>query len=233
MNSIRAVFEDGVAGNPDVYCDAEASESANPLQTVMSVARRSLERIRSQVEGVEPIFTKGRIEIGSLAPSPSVMAGELLKVHPIPVEPGFEGNAGISGGAWPNDDGDQDDALVYLRFSEGTVDLPLHVHEFFDRFIAVADGFGLFHYMPGEETCGELRSLVVQAGDVVVFTRGLMHTFTAPIEGLTLLSYHTPFLAFDDARQFTIPARPVGQEWTWNLPSTIICPCADRRAWRP
>ena len=131
----------------------------------------------------------------------AVLADQLLQANPIRVEPGFEGNAAISGGAW-HDDSDQGDALVYLCFSEGTIDLPLHVHEFSDRFIAVADGFGLFHYMPDGAGCGELRSVVVQAGDVVVLTRGLVHTFTAPVADLVLLSYHAPYFEFEDPRQF-------------------------------
>ncbi len=147
MHAMRAVFEEGVAGNRDVRCDVRASESASPLQAIMSVARQMLGGIRADAAGAAPVFIKGRIVVGSTAPSPAVLADQLLQAHPIRVEPGFEGNAGISGGAW-RDDSDGDNALAYLRFSEGTVDLPLHVHEFSDRFIAVADGFGLFHYMP-------------------------------------------------------------------------------------
>ena len=156
-----------------------------------------------------PVFYKGRIVVGSTAPSPSALADQLLQAHPIRVEPGFEGIAGISGGAWP-DDANDDDALAYLCFSEGTVDLPLHVHEFSDRFIAAADGFGLFHYMHEGASCNELRSLVVQAGDVIVFKRGLVHTFTAPVADFVLLSYHAPFFAFDDARQFRVTRRLLG-----------------------
>lgn len=204
MNTMRAVFEDGVAENRDVQCDAGASESASPLQAIMSVARQSLGRIRSDADRVAPVFAKGRIMMGSAAPSPSALADQLLQAHPIRVEAGFEGNAGISGGAW-RDDASDDNALAYLCFSEGTVNLPLHIHEFSDRFIIVDDGVGLFHYAPSAEQPGELRSVIVQTGDVLAFTSGLLHTFTAPFENLTLLSYHAPFFAFDDTRQFTIP----------------------------
>ena len=132
-------------------------------------------------------------------------APQLIRRYPITIEQGFEGNAGIAGGFWAST-AHKDDALVFLRFASGTVDLPLHVHEFSDRFIMVEAGLGLFHYAPSAERPDELRSLVVQARDVLVFTRGLLHTFTAPLSDLTLLSYHSPFFEFDDTRQFAIPA---------------------------
>jgi mannose-6-phosphate isomerase-like protein (cupin superfamily) len=125
----------------------------------------------------------------------------LLESHPIRVDAGFEGNPGVEGGAWrPSDGGD--DGLVHLRFAAGTEDLPLHVHEFSDRLLVVTSGTGLFHYLPNAAKSRELRSVVVDGGDAVLFTRGVVHTFMAPFEELTLLSYHAPFFEFDDARQF-------------------------------
>lgn len=220
MNAMRAVIEDGVAGNREVQCDGRAGESASPLRAIMSLAREALGRFCSDGNGAAPVFKKGQIVIGPMAPSTTVLADKLLQAHPIPVEPGFEGNAGISGGAW-RDDVDDDDALVYLRFSAGAVDLPLHVHEFSDRFIVVADGLGLFHYMPTGTRCNELRSVVVRAGDVVVFTRGLVHTFTAPVAGLAVLSYHAPFFELNDPRQFAIRQVVPGQEFPWQ-PASLV-----------
>ncbi len=219
MNAVRAVFEDRVAGNRNVQYDVRAGESASPLQAIMSVARQALGRIRADAAGVAPVFVKGRVALGSTTPSPSALADQLLQRHPIRVEPGFEGNAGIAGGVW-RDDADDDNALVYLCFSEGTVDLPLHVHELSDRFIAIAAGFGLFHYMPEGASCNELRSVVVQAGDVVVLTRGLVHTFTAPVADLVLLSYHAPYFEFEDPRQFTITEVSIRNGYGW-IPASI------------
>lgn len=109
----------------------------------------------------------------------------------------------LKSGAWHPSDG-KDDGLVHLRFAAGTEDLPLHVHEFSDRLLVVTSGLGLFHYLDARES-RELRSVAVSAGDAVLFTRGIVHTFTAPLGDLTLLSYHAPFFMFDDTRQFTIP----------------------------
>jgi mannose-6-phosphate isomerase-like protein (cupin superfamily) len=129
----------------------------------------------------------------------------LRETCPIRVEAGFEGNPGVEGGAWrPSDRGD--DGVVHLRFAAGTEDLPLHVHEFSDRLLVVTSGLGLFHYLPDGEKSRELRSVVVGAGDAVLFMRGVVHTFTAPLDDLTLLSYHAPFFEFNDPRQYSLAA---------------------------
>jgi len=104
---------------------------------------------------------------------------------------------------------------VHLRFAAGTEDLPLHVHEFSDRLLVVTSGIGLFHYLPEREKTRELRSVVVETGDAVLFTRGVVHTLTSPIGDLTLLSYHAPFFEFDDTRQFTIPRLSRDSRFAW------------------
>jgi mannose-6-phosphate isomerase-like protein (cupin superfamily) len=103
-------------------------------------------------------------------------------LYPIRVEAGFEGNPGVEGGAWrPSDGGD--DGLVHLRFAAGTEDLPLHVHEFSDRLLVVTSGVGLFHYLPNaEKSRKSFARWWSRPGDAVLFSRGVVHTFTAPLE---------------------------------------------------
>jgi hypothetical protein len=67
------------------------------------------------------------------------------------------------------------------------------------------------------KVCSEQAAAVVEAGDAVLFTRGVVHTFTAPMVDLTLLSYHAPFFEFDDTRQFTIPRMSEGFDYAWQL----------------
>lgn len=153
---------------------------------------------------VGSIVRFGHLEEASTWETAKALHDGLLESHPIRVDAGFEGNPGVEGGAW-RPSGGGDDGLVHLRFAAGTEDLPLHVHEFSDRLLVVTSGVGLFHYLPDAERVRELRSVVVEAGDAVLFTRGVVHTFTAPLGDLTLLSYHAPFFEFDDTRQFTIP----------------------------
>ena len=73
--------------------------------------------------------------------------------------------------------------------------------------------------MPGGASCHELRSVVAQAGDVVVLTRGLVHTFTAPVAHLVLLSYHAPYFEFEDPRQFSVPDACTLEGVSWIPPS--------------
>lgn len=124
----------------------------------------------------------------------------------------FEETESIAGALWSGHElfgEDHEDGLAKLRFAAGTLDLPLHAHEHSDRFIAVQSGSGAFWW--SEETFStfagmNVHSVPVKSGDVLVFTRGLLHTFSAPDEDLLLLSYHSPEIPFDDPRQYTIAA---------------------------
>jgi len=120
------------------------------------------------------------------------------------MEPGFEDNPKVAGGlvAEPTWWGD---ALVRLRFESCTTDLPLHIHEQSDRCIVALEGNGMFHY--ADEHQDIIQSHAVALGTMLLFSRGLIHTFTAGSDGLGLLSYHAPFFAFDDRRQWTVPER--------------------------
>lgn len=132
--------------------------------------------------------------------------------YPIELRSPFEDTASISGGLWSGKAlfGPQfEDGLAKLRFSAGTLDLPIHVHEHSDRFIAVLAGGGRFWW--SEQSWqnfdgADIQSTPVRAGDVLVFTRNLVHTFSAPDEDLLLLSYHSPEISFDDPRQYTLPS---------------------------
>lgn len=157
----------------------------------------------------------GRLTEVSKWETAKAMHDGLLESHSIQIEAGFEGNPGVEGGAWRPSDG-CDDGLVHLRFAAGTEDLPLHVHEFSDRLLVITSGLGLFHYLPDAGESRELRSVVVEAGDAVLFARGVIHTFTAPLSDLTLLSYHSPFIELDDSRQFTVPIGVERKTSAWS-----------------
>ncbi len=175
------------------------------------------EAIRRAVKaaGDAALVRFGRLTEASTWGTAKALHDRLLESYPIRVDAGFEGNPGVDGGAWRPDDG-ADDGLVHLRFAAGTEDLPLHVHEFSDRLLVVTSGLGLFHYLPDGGKSRELRSVVVDAGDAVLFTRGVFHTFTAPLGDLTLLSYHAPFVEFDDTRQFTVAQAIGGTSSAWR-----------------
>ena len=196
------------------------------LAAFFELARRTLRQVREWA-GDKAVFRRGRIEVGAPWSTVCNVHSHLREKHPIRVESGFEGNPGVEGGVWRPAD-QADDGLVHLRFSAETEDLPLHIHEFSDRLIVVTSGIGVFHYMPDGVSRHELCSLVVESDDVLIFTRGLIHTFTAPIDDLTLLSYHSPFFELDDPRQYTIPPSLRGGDWAWAPEGVVRIRKANR-----
>lgn len=154
---------------------------------------------------------------------------ELERGMPIEVRTPFEGSDAIAGGAWLGQEHfgiHPDCALAKLCFSAGAVDLPMHSHEHSDRFILVLEGEGRFHHAPGPVkgfTGAGVQSVPVSAGILVLFRRGLVHTFSSSKRAMTLLSWHSPYFRFDDPRQF-------------ELPKVRVCPdglLSDRRTFVP
>lgn len=212
MSRLCLAFADGQGFAFEVGED-DGGNGADVLDAWFRIMRAAIKRAFEAASGAT-VVRFGRLSVGSKWKTANALHAGLRETHPIRVESGFEGNAGVEGGAWRSSDG-SDDGLVHLRFAAGTEDLPLHVHEFSDRLLVVTSGIGLFHYLPEREKTRELRSVVVETGDAVLFTRGVVHTLTSPIGDLTLLSYHAPFFEFDDTRQFTIPRLSRDSRFAW------------------
>ncbi len=155
---------------------------------------------------VAPTFLRG-----CLAPEARAVQEDFQCDYPLELQSPFEGVDTVAGAVWLGSDlfAACDDAIMKLRFKGGTYELPLHTHERSDRVIVVLKGRGLFHFTSQSraEFTGEgVTSTAVEPGMVLVFTRGLLHTFSSPSEPLYLLSYHAPFIPLDDGDQFTLPA---------------------------
>jgi len=170
-----------------------------------------LERLEAQRGDGKPLLRLGRIA------APAVEAfqrwfDQVESRFPVLVETPFEGSDLIGGGAWigrEHFERHPGDALAKLCFAQGAVDLPMHSHEHSDRFILVLEGEGWYHFAPGSvhEFTGEgAQSVAVRAGNLVAFTRGLVHTFSTPGRAMTLLSWHRPYFAFDDPKQYVLPS---------------------------
>lgn len=148
---------------------------------------------------------------------------DILTNYPLELTSPFEETASIAGGLWSGRSlfgPTYDDALAKLRFNAASLDLPLHTHDHSDRFILVAAGSG--HFWWSDETRNSfsgrsIESRPVRPGDALIFTRGLLHTFSSPDEELLLLSFHSPEIAFADPRQYTLPAF----RWTPRMVPTV------------
>jgi len=171
----------------------------------------------SRIRGTGPGVSFGRL------------VDELEVTHPITMNRPFEGTASIAGGVWdtPNTAG-QDDTrgLVKLHFDAGTNTLPMHSHEHSDRVIFVLEGRGFFHVSDQalDEFDGtDIRSVPVRSRDALVFSRGVVHTFSCPDEPLVLLSYHHPFFPLDDPRQYTVPSCRITPAEFSHTPGHVSC----------
>lgn len=179
---------------------------------------RFIEQARSVLRYVAADQASGRLEERSFLAGRADQVGirrrdmeDILSNYPLELISPFEETASIAGGLWSGRSlfgQAYEDALAKLQFSAGTLDLPMHTHDHSDRFIVVARGSGHFWW---SDDClssfsgRSIESRPVRPGDVLIFTRGLLHTFSAPDEELLLLSFHSPEIAFTDSRQYTLP----------------------------
>jgi len=184
------------------------------LASFFDVSRRVLENVLADLRSgrlSQPSFLFGCSGDHDLAATLDALMNAIDREYDLPLHAPFEDTESIAGALWSGQElfgNGREDALAKLRFSAGTLDLPLHVHEYSDRFIVVLSGQGRFWW--SEEQWRQfsgisIQSTPVQVGDVLVFTRDLLHTFSAPDEDLVLLSYHSPEIPFNDPRQFTLP----------------------------
>ncbi len=158
----------------------------------------------------------GRLDLpaflrGTLSPEAATVQQDFQRDYPMELQSPFEGVDTVAGAVWRGSalfEADRDDALMKLRFDRGSHELPLHAHEYSDRVILVLKGGGRFHFTTqglAEFDGRDVNTLTVEPGRVLVFTRHLLHTFSAPVEPLYLLSYHAPFIPLEDPRQYTLP----------------------------
>ncbi len=128
----------------------------------------------------------------------------LKEEYPLRLESPFEEVSTIAGGIWQASHlCGGDDALLKLCFQPGTMDLPLHSHDHSDRVVFVVEGSGSFEFIP-ERDGTNTTSTEITSGDLLMFARGMVHSFRTPQVGLQLISYHSPFLDLRDERQYTV-----------------------------
>ncbi len=211
--SVRLEVSAGVRETVGLWTSTGEDAGVPVLRVLMDLGQQVIDE-------TDRLVRRGRFRapfaIGHLHPHddtpPLAQAMELSeRSRPIELRSPFEECETIAGGLWTARevfDDLREDGLAKLCFAPGTNDLPAHVHEHSDRCLYVLEGEGLFHASPCDWRSFDgsgMKSVPVRAGDVVVFNRGVLHTFSSPKRELVLVSYHSPVLAFDDPRQFTVP----------------------------
>lgn len=221
--SVRLEVAEGVRETVGLWTSPGPDEGVSVLKVLMDLGQQTIDEAERLVRRgrLKAPFAIGRLMAHDDTP-PLIHAMELAeRSRPIELQSPFEDCETIAGGLWTADqvfDTPREDGLAKLRFAAGTNDLPAHVHEHSDRSLFVLEGEGTFHASPCDWRSFDgtgIESVPVRAGDVVVFNRGVLHTFSAPKRELVLISYHSPALAFDDPRQFTVPRI----EWTPREPT--------------
>lgn len=147
---------------------------------------------------------------------PGVAFGDVvraLETAPHTWSTPFENSANVSGAVIRGAEvsgPERSDAFLLLRFEPGAKDLPLHLHADSDRFIFTIGGRGFFHLSPdplNRRIGRRIRHIPVRDRDVLMFRRGTVHTFSTAEHPLLLLSYHSPYVPLEDARQYA-PTQP-------------------------
>ena len=142
----------------------------------------------------------------------------LQREFAVEMQSPFEGSDNVAGGVLlPQDAGIayRDDGFLFLRFDANARDLPLHTHDHSERLIYVIEGRGFFHVRDSDSE-GTTRHVPVRSRDVLMFRRGTLHTFSTQAEPLHLLSFHAPFIALNDPRQYSLPDEVV-------YPAETVC----------
>lgn len=211
--SVRLDVADGVRETLGLWTAARGDEGIAILRALMDLGQQVIDEADRLVRRgrMEAPFTIGRLLVHDDT-LPLHHAMELAeRSRPIQLQSPFEDCETISGGLWTADqvfESHREDGLAKLRFGAGTNDLPAHVHEHSDRCLYVLEGEGNFHASQCDWRSFDgtgIESVPVRAGDVVVFNRGVLHTFSAPRRELVLISYHSPVLAFGNPGQYTLP----------------------------
>ncbi len=142
------------------------------------------------------------------------MLEHLDKVHPNPLQEGFEGQPLIAGAVYRCSQlgGPSDAAMIKLHFQPGAVDLPIHIHPLSARVLIVLQGKGTFYFSHAnfESFSGTpVYTQEIGPGSVVVFQNNYLHTFGAAQSSLTMLSFHFPFVELNDEHQWSLPSQKI------------------------
>ena len=190
---------------------APLASGTSALSALLTLAQTSLSEIPARLGVPARFAATGRMRGTGPGVSFSRSIEALERDHPIELKFPFEGSAHVGGAAWLASDliakGDPS-ALAKLHWKAGADDLPMHTHTRSDRFIVVLKGRGFFHISGqpiGTFDGSDVRTIAAREGDVFLFTRDVVHTFSTAEHSMTLLSCHLPYIPLDDQEQYALP----------------------------
>lgn len=88
--------------------------------------------------------------------------------------------------------------------ADATEDNQMHCHPVSARCVSVVGGDGVFLYSTGN---GNIEEKLLFPGVRVWMPRGILHTFKAGHEGLTVISRHTPFIPLESSKCIVYPRK--------------------------
>lgn len=198
-------------GSTDTLCiDPDAiSSGRDALRAILDLASGALASLRRLSPSAPAAMLTQLRGTGPSVAFRDVVA-HIERDFPLDLIYPFEGSERVGGAVLRDSDllSETPNALAKLRWEPGADDLPMHIHEHSDRFIIVLEGRGFFHVSSEAHTAfagSSVRTVAARERDVFCFTRGVVHTFSTDADSMTLLSVQTPFIPFDDPRQYTLP----------------------------
>lgn len=206
MITIKFTDTSGMHQN-DVPIPSMSQDPNDSLDCLFSLSRMSIEATQRSIDSQQwPNFTVGW---GKLSQQDIKLIKTIYdcakQMYPVNIQAPFEGSQFIAGGVWAGSE--LDDALVPLQFSPGCNDLPPHTHRYSDRLIVILAGQGKMYYSRSASSQfseNDFEAREISTGDVIVFMRGTIHTFTTDHSALQMLSYHAPFIPLEDSKQYEV-----------------------------
>jgi len=233
MESRSAVWLDGL----ELFLEGgDRPLGTRVLAGLAAMAERAVAQLNGAGKPRPALAVLSRIRGTGRGVSASRLFAELEREHPITLRSPFEGSDRVGGAVWHVGEilgNGSTSAVAKLRWDSGAVDLPMHVHDYSDRFIIVASGRGYFHVSDegiDRFTGQRVRTVPARERDVFLFSRGVVHTFSTDDEPMVLFSCQLPFLPFGDPKQYRLPSvRWTAAENKDDGPATIGCDAA----WTP
>ncbi len=196
---------------------------------LVELAGTALAALHERRQG-RPLAVVGRLRGTGRGISLGGLLAELDRQHPVQLVAPFEGSDRVSGAVWHGDEVTGNAcpiSIAKLLWAPGAVDLPMHVHDYSDRFIIVRKGRGYFHVSdesPEAFTGRSVRTIPARERDVFMFSRGVVHTFSTEKDAMELLSCQSPFVKFEDPDQYRLPpVRWTAGEQPDTYPVSVAC----------